>query len=60
MVKIWNSLTQFVGTLTIIGILAIVVAFIYNDIKSKTIKYSTHDDDYDDYDDYMDVDDLDI
>lgn len=60
MVKTWNSLTRFVGTLTILGILAVVVAFIYNDIKSKTIKYATYDDDYDDYDDCMDVDDLDI
>ena len=59
MFKAWKTLTQVVGTMTIIGILAVIVAIIYDSVTKKTIEYNNVDDEYfDDEDDLLD--DLDL
>ena len=59
MLKAWKTLTQVVGTMTIIGILAVIVAIIYDSVTKKTIEYNnTEDDFFDDEDDLLD--DLDL
>ncbi len=59
MLKAWKALTQVVGTMTIIGILAVIIAIIYDSVTKKTIKYNNVEDDYfDDEDDFLD--DLDL
>lgn len=57
--KVWKALTQFVGTMTIIGILAVIVAIIYDSVTKKTIEYNNIEDDYFDDEDDL-IDDLDL
>lgn len=58
--KVWKAITQFVGTITIIGILAVIAAIIYDLVTKKTIKYNNIEDDYfDDEEDDL-LDDLDL
>lgn len=57
MLKAWKSLTQVVGTMTIIGILAVIAVIIYDTVTAKSISYNNVEDEY--FDDEL-IDDLDI
>lgn len=57
MLKAWKSLTQVVGTMTIIGVLAVIAVIIYDTVTAKSISYNNVEDEY--FDDEL-IDDLDI